>query len=138
MNPIKIIKLTITLFFLFSSYFITYCIFTKNFMHEGLVYSVDSWKENQFLIIINSTWMSMLAVLCLGVLSVFINFVFVRLVYSNEIKESALILLKDKQNKSRPSPIDLVMDQINRSRTSIWETLKAKVALFLATKSINK
>ena len=134
MNPIKIIKLTITLFFLFSSYFISYCIFSKNFIHEGLVYSVDSWKENQFLIIINSTWMSMLAVLCLGILSVFINFVFVRLVYSNEIKESALILLKDKQNKSRPSPIDIVMEQINKSRMSIWQTLKAKIATYYATK----
>lgn len=76
----------------------------------------------------------MLAVLCLGILSVFINFVFVRLVYSNEIKESALILLKDKQNKSKSSPIDIVMDQINKSRTSIWETLKAKITTYYASK----
>ncbi len=127
MNSIKIIKFTITLFFLFSTYFIIYCIFSKNFVHEGLVYSVDSWKENQFLIMINSTWMSMIAVICLGTLSIFTNFVFVRLVYSNEIKESALILLKEKQNKSKPSPIDTIFDQINKSRENIWQTILYKV-----------
>ena len=94
----KIIKFCITIFYLWLSFFITTMIFCKNFAHEGLKYSVDSWTENQFMVILNSTWMSLIAIFLLGICAVFINFMFVRIIYNHEIKEAAMTMLKVRKN----------------------------------------
>ena len=94
MISFKPIKLVITLFFLSISCFVIFNIFKLNYNHYNLKFSVDSWNEEQILIILHSTWMSMLAVLCLGILSIWINFIFFRITYNQEIKEAALSLLK--------------------------------------------
>lgn len=107
----KFIKLLITLFYLSISFFITTLIFNKNFEHEGLKYSVDSWTENQFLIIINSTGMSIIAILALGVCAIFMNFIFVRIIYNNEIKEAALVILKTRKNNITKEQQEWIKDQ---------------------------
>lgn len=90
----KFIKFLVTIFYLCTSFFITIMIFNKNFAHDGLKYSVDSWTENQFMIVLNSTWMSLIAIFLLGICAIFMNFMFVRVIYNNEIKEAALTMLK--------------------------------------------
>jgi hypothetical protein len=75
-------------------------IFGKNFAHEGLKYSVDSWTENQFMIILNSTWMSLIAIFLLGVCAIFMNFMFVRIIYNHEIKEAAHTMLKIRKKNN--------------------------------------
>lgn len=102
----KFIKFLITIFYLCASFFITVMIFSKNFAHEGLKFSVDSWSENQFLIILNSTWMSVISVFLLGICSIFTNFVFVRIIYNNEIREAALTILKVRKKKNATTELE--------------------------------
>lgn len=121
MISFKPIKLVITLFFLSISCFVIFNIFKLNYNHYNLKFSVDSWNEEQILIILHSTWMSMLAVLCLGILSIWINFIFFRITYNQEIKEAAMFLLKirnKQQSKSKIYPIDIYM--MNEKKNNKW------------------
>lgn len=124
-NGIRAVKLLVTGFFLFITFSTVTSIFTLNFAHSGLKFSVDSWTEEQVLMILNSTWMSMLATLCLGILSVWINFVFVRIIFNNEIREAALALLKDRKRKF--SPIDYYTEMIERGSKPWFARLRARL-----------
>lgn len=117
----KPIKLVITLFFLFISCFVIFNIFKLNYNHYNLKFSVDSWNEEQILIILHSTWMSMIAVLSLGILSIWLNFIFFKISYNQEIKEAALFLLKlrtKQQYKNKIYPIDIYMT--NEKNKNKW------------------
>lgn len=97
----RIIKFFITLLFLATSYGLSYLIFSRNFAHMNMEFSADNWDENTFMIVITSTGLSMVGVLCMGLLSMFANFVFVRLVYVNEIKQAAYFLVQKNRKVNR-------------------------------------
>ena len=97
----KILKLSITTFFLFASFWISILIFAKGFAHEGLQYSVDNANENTFMVLLVCTLLSAINVFFMGCLSLFTHFVFVKLIYSNEIKQGAIFLLKQKRKKGQ-------------------------------------
>ncbi len=96
----KVIKFIITLFFLVTSYWVTYLVFSRNFAHEGIKYSADNWNENTFMILLISTSLSAVGVFFLGILSMFTHFVFIKLIYSDEIKQAALFYLKNKKREN--------------------------------------
>ena len=97
----RIIKFFITLSFLATSYWLSYLIFSRNFAHMNMEFSADNWDENTFMIVITSTGLSMVGVLCMGLLSMFANFVFIRLVYVNEIKQAAYFLVQKNRKVNR-------------------------------------
>lgn len=97
----KFIKFTITLFFLISSYWVSYLIFNRNFANAGISYSADDWNENTFMILLTSTCLSAIGILFLGILSVFTNFVFVRLIYAEEIKHAAVFYVKNRKKNNK-------------------------------------
>lgn len=116
MKIINVVKYIIIIFFLLLCLFTIFNIFLLNFKHHNLKFSVDSWNEEQILIILNSIWISMLAVLCIGILSVWINFIFIRIVFNDEIREAALSLLKNREKpiKNKEYPIDIYIRKENR------------------------
>lgn len=120
----KIIKFLVTLFFLATSYWVTYLIFERNFMHAGMQYSADSWNENTLMILLTSTAFSAIGVLCLGVLSMFTHFVFIKLIYADEIKQAAYFYVKNKRRE------DLQLTEFHKS-VRMNELSKAPFKKFL-------
>jgi len=97
----KIIKFIITLFFLISSYWVSYLIFSRNFLREGINYSADNWNENTFMILLTSTALSFVAIFFLGILSIFTNFVFIKMIYAEEIKQAAVFYVKNRKSDTK-------------------------------------
>lgn len=95
----KTIKFIITLFFLLISYWITYLIFNRNFAQTSMEFAVDNQNENTLMILLVSTILSMVGIFLLGILSIFVHFVFIKLIYSNEIKQAAYFYIKNNRNK---------------------------------------
>ena len=94
-------KLAITGFFLSASFWVTYLIFNRGFMHKGMEFSVDNQTENTFMILLVCTVLSAVAVFFLGLLSMFTHFVFVRLIYADDIKIAALSMLRKRRRTKR-------------------------------------
>lgn len=94
-----IIKFIITAFFLCVSYWIVYLIFNRNFVHAGMQFSADNWNENTFMILLISTLLSIAGVFFVGILSMFVHFVFIKLIYADEIKSAAYFIIKNRGNK---------------------------------------
>jgi len=92
----KLIKFIITLFFLTTSYWITYLVFSRNFSHAGIMFSAEDWNENTFMILLTSTALSAVGVFFIGILSMFTHFVFVKLIYADEIKQAAVFYIKNR------------------------------------------
>lgn len=98
----KLIKLLITVFFLLVSFWLSILIFKRNFTQHELEFAVDNHIENNFMILIVSTILSAVGVFLLGLLSLFVNFVFVKLIYTDEINKQAFNLLKFRRfNKKK-------------------------------------
>src|SRR3972149_4196922 len=95
----KIIKISITFFFLVSSYWVTYLIFSRNFAHAGISFAVDNWTENTFMILLLSTSLSIAGIFFTGILSMFTHFIFVKLIYSDESKQAAFFYIKNRNRK---------------------------------------
>lgn len=95
----KTIKLAITGFFLLASFILTELIFMRGFAHTGLEFAVDNSAENTLMILIVSTVLSAVGIFFLGLLSMFTYFVFIKLIYADEIKHGALQYLRYKRNK---------------------------------------
>jgi len=82
----KNLKITITVFYLIVSFWVTYLIFQTHFVHDKMIYSIDNRYENTLMILLISTLLSMIGVFFLGLLALFTNFVFVKLLFEkNEI-----------------------------------------------------
>ncbi len=123
-NSMTVIKFLITMFFLFIAFTTITAIFRLNFDHVGLKFSVDSWTEEQVLMIVHSVWMSMLAVLCMGILAIWINFVFVRIIYNKEIREAAITLLRDRKKQVHPIDIYTAMIEKQGRKWFQWKNKK--------------
>jgi len=95
----KTIKVIITTFFILSSYWITYLIFSRNFAHAGISFAVDNWTENTFMILLISTSLSIVGVFFTGILSLFTHFIFIKLIYADEIKHAAYFYVKNRNKK---------------------------------------
>jgi putative exporter of polyketide antibiotics len=95
----KYIKLSITTFFLFISFWLTTLIFGKQFSVNNLEYAIDNHTENTLMILIISTVLSAIGIFLLGLLALFIHYVFVKLTFHNEIRKDAFLLLKYRRNK---------------------------------------
>jgi len=114
----KIIKIAIVLAWFLISSIVVWLIFKRNFNHYQLYWSVDNWCEDTILAILHSTWQSVLALFLCSILALFSHFVFIRLAFSKEIHEYAILLLK-KSKKER----QLVKEQAEWIKT---QSLKNK------------
>lgn len=99
----RAIKFIITLFFITMSYWVTCLVFQRNFKHAGMAFSADDWTENTLMILLTSTFISMAGVLCIGVLSMFTHFVFIKLIYADEIKQAAFFYIKNRNKDTNIS-----------------------------------
>jgi hypothetical protein len=95
----KLIKYIIALFFLVNTFWTVYLIFSRLYSHPGMEFSVDSGLENHFMMLIIGTTLSMVSVFLNGLLSLFTHWVFVKLLFIDDIKKSALEFLKRKRSK---------------------------------------
>lgn len=95
----RIIKFIITLFFLLISYWVTYLIFNRNFSQTTMEFAVENQNENTLMILLVSTILSAIGIFLLGLLSLFIHFVFIKLIYSDEIKHAAYFYIKNNRRK---------------------------------------
>ncbi len=107
---IKFIKLSIATFYLLASFWVSYLIFSRGFIHKGMEFSVDSETENTFMILTVCTLLSGVCVLFLGLLSMFTNFVFVRLIYADEIKQGAFFLINKKRKEKNTDVKDTELE----------------------------
>jgi len=85
------------------SYWVTCLVFQRNFKHAGMAFSADDWTENTLMILLTSTFISMAGVLCIGVLSMFTHFVFIKLIYADEIKQAAFFYIKNRNKDTNIS-----------------------------------
>jgi len=99
MKSIKYVKFAIIAFYLIVSYWVTALIFEKEFAATAIKHAVDSKYENTLMILLISTGFSAIAVFLLGLLSLFTNFVFVRLVFTDEIKSGAMAIINKKRRQ---------------------------------------
>lgn len=91
-----IIKIVITLFYLLSSIWVSQLIFS--YMFDTAHLSVDHSKvENVTLILIYSVGLSALGVFLLGILSLFTFYVYIKIIFGDEVKNAALSLLDRKR-----------------------------------------
>ena len=119
----KIVKYIITTFFLILSYFVTLLIFTK--FLNGSPISVDNLNEDILLKLITGTLLSCVGIFFLGLLSIFTNFVFVKLIYNDEIKEAAYILIKEKRTLINDNKETIIDESVQRGN-SILNYFKSK------------
>lgn len=110
----RTVKTIITVFFLLLSYFSIYLIFNRYFWTPGLTKSVDDHTENTFMLLLTCTGLSGVAILCSGIISMFTHFVFVKIAFSQEIKEAAYFLLKNKRKNG--SKIDDLLNTIRNPK----------------------
>lgn len=109
----KTFKQFILLFYMLGSFWIVYLIFNYHF-NVDINYTADgNILENNFMLLLMSTIYSAFAILFMGVLALFTNFVFVKLLQSTEIKQSAIEYLKRKR--------ELIRDEIEKSKKIISE-----------------
>jgi hypothetical protein len=121
----KIIKLIITLFFLTTSYWVTYLVFSRNFSHAGIMFSAEDWNENTFMILLTSTGLSAVGVLFLGILSMFTHFVFVKLIYADEIKQAAIFYIKNRNKNT-----ELLNEYRSKFSKYEWSKMSTKEKFF--------
>ena len=126
----KLIKFIITLFFLTTSYWITYLVFSRNFSHAGIMFSAEDWNENTFMILLTSTGLSAIGVFFLGILSMFTHFVFIKLIYADEIKQAAVFYIKNRNKDTT-----LLNEYRNKFEKYEWSKLTGKEKFF---KLLNK
>lgn len=116
-NSRVIIKAVITLFYLLSSIWSTYLIFS--FMLTNNINNVGQPVENIALVLLYSVGLSALTIFMLGLLSIFTHFVYVKLIYGNEIRNAAYVLLKNKRmDKNRNKNVS-IMDEVNKEANKI-------------------
>lgn len=99
-NYRAVIKFIITLFYLFASIITSYCIF------QYMLYSSKTGMENVMLSILYSVGLSAFTIFLLGLLSIFTHFIFVKLIYSDEVKNAAYVLLQNKRKEIQKSNTD--------------------------------
>ncbi len=99
MKSVKIIKAIITGFYLIASCWITFLVFERNFVHAKMQFSPDSQYENTLMILLVATMFSAVGVFLMGLLSMFTHFVFIKLIFSDEIKRAAFLYLKRERTK---------------------------------------
>lgn len=94
MKNVKYTKYAIITFYLLASYWVTCLVFEKGFAEHGIQHSADgSHYENTLMILLIATGFSAIGVFLLGLLSMFTYYIFVKLIFTDEIKEAALIHL---------------------------------------------
>lgn len=91
---IQLIKTIITSFFLISLYWMAYLIFTQ--AHYEMVKKPFTDKLE---IIFFASIEFFITTLLMGLLSWFIHFVFVKLLLADDIKQFAILMIKDKRRK---------------------------------------
>lgn len=91
-----IIKIVITMFYLLASIWVSHLIFS--YMFESGQFTVDNSKvENVTLILIYSVGLSALGVFLLGILSLFTFYVYIKIIFGDEVKNAAMSLLDRKR-----------------------------------------
>lgn len=97
-NKKIILKLIITTFYLLMSILTSYLIF--NYFLSTSVSVNGERIEPISLTILYSIGLSAVSVFMYGILALFMNFVFVKLIFSDEIKVAALTLLKYRKEQN--------------------------------------
>jgi hypothetical protein len=96
----KSLKFVILLFYMLASFWLTYLIFSYMFNVNDLALSADnSILESNFMVLLLGTVYSTIGISFMGVLALFTNFVFIKLLQHSEIKKTALEYLKRKRAK---------------------------------------
>ena len=118
----RIIKGIITLCFLISSYWVTFLIFKRQFSNPEMKFSPDSWSENTLMLLLLSIGISMIGVFLMGLLSIFTHFVFVRLMYTDEIREAAFHIIRRNRTAIKKSehPIDIYWENLQKENKQKW------------------
>jgi len=102
MKNVKYTKYAIITFYLLASYWVTCLVFEKGFVEHGLQHTADgSHYENTLMIMLIATGFSAIGVFLLGLLSMFTYFIFVKLIFTDEIKEAAMLYLMRKRKLNR-------------------------------------
>ena len=85
-------------------------------------FSPDNWNENTLMILLYSVGISMICIFLMGLLSIFIHFVFVRLNYTDEIREAAFHLLRRNRTEIKKSehPIDIYWENLQKQNKQSW------------------
>ncbi len=91
----KAFKYTLSFWFFAISCFITVLVFKEHFPISLIVVSKDETIVHGLLM---ATYESMLGILASGILCLFSYFVFVKIIFSDEIKENVFIHLKKLRN----------------------------------------
>lgn len=102
MKNVKYTKYAIITFYLLASYWVTCLVFEKGFAEHGLQHTADgSHYENTLMIMLIATGFSAIGVFLLGLLSMFTYWIFVKLIFADEIKEAAMLYLMRKHKQVR-------------------------------------
>lgn len=107
MKNIKVVKGIITVLFLLGSAWITFLVFEREFAQKALVHTADANSyENTLLILLIGTLFSTIGIFCMGMMSLFARFVFVKLVFVDEIREAAYLYYIDKRKKDSKTEVE--------------------------------
>jgi small basic protein len=102
MKNIKIVKIIITIFFLLGSAWISFLIFEREFATKVLAHTADSNNyENTLMILLIGTLFSTIGILCMGLMAMFTRYVFVKLIFVDEIREAAYLYYIGKRRKDK-------------------------------------
>jgi len=82
-------------------------------------FSVDNWNEDMLLIILHSSWQSLIAIFCVGITAMFSNFVFIKILFNQEVKDAAVLMLRHRKNKTIEQN-DWICEQELKNKTS-WQ-----------------
>ena len=127
----RAIKFIITSFFLISSFWIAYLIFSRNFAISEISLAAEDWNENTFMILLTSTGLSAIGVLCMGILSMFVHFVFIKLIYADEVKQAAFFYVKNRKYDTTA-----LKEYKNSIDTMEWSKMTTKQKFFSIFKKI--
>lgn len=99
----KFLKQIIAVVFLTGSIWLGYLVFSNEFSKPVIVYELDYELEdttvNTFTKLIRSTTFTGLGILFMGLLALFTNFVFTKLLFTDDIKHNAIKYLKKKRKQ---------------------------------------
>lgn len=93
----KFLKQIIASIFLIGSIWLSYLIFSRIYSYPGMEFSVDSNLENHFMMLLIGTVLSMIGIFFSGLLALFSHFVFVKILFVDDIKSAAFNFLKSKR-----------------------------------------
>lgn len=99
----RFLKQVIAIVFLFSSIWLGYLIFENEFSNPTVIYDTKYELEdstiNGFTKLIRGTVFSGVGILFMGLLALFSNFVFTKLLFKDDIKQTAIKHINEKRKK---------------------------------------